>query len=522
MPHPALRTPRLLPVALLLAPLSAAAADFLVDTTSDDGSAAFQVCDANPANADCSLRGALTRANAISDADEIHFAIPEADPGFVAATAHWRIVPATDLPMVSHPVTIDGYTQPGATPNTLAPDEGGNDAVLKIELSGAGRNGSLGLTGYNLGVRGLAINDFNQNLYLGLGAQVEGCFIGTDIRGMTAVVTNNSNRIGVHLVSGTSGQKIGGSTPAARNVISGHTYMGVWDESGATAQPNVYAGNLIGLAADGSSVIPGQDYGIYMNTAPQGSVIGGDTVAARNVFAGNEFGAVVVTTGSTSSPSTPLTRIQGNLFGTDYTGALVRPNGSNPASPSQAQPTLIISRLGGCGVQVGGDAPGEGNLIANGATSGLHVGTCTGAAILGNVFRGNRQLGIDLSPFSLPDGATANDPGDADEGGNRLQNHPVITSFACSSGTCTLGFRVDSDVANASYPLRIDLMRGRNGQPEAPIASMSYTAGDAGLERTISFAAAALEGGGLVLSATDALGNTSEFGGDHLFWADFD
>ncbi|MCW5569321.1 MAG: hypothetical protein KIS84_13970, partial [Dokdonella sp.] len=66
------------------------------------------------------------------------------------------------------------------------------------------------------------------------------------------------------------------------------------------------------------------------------------------------------------------------------------------------------------------------------------------------------------------------------------------------------------------------IMSGRNGQTEASIASTTYLAGDAGLERTISFAAAALAGGALVLSATDALDNTSEFAGDHLFWADFD
>ena len=37
------------------------------------------------------------------------------------------------LPDITDPVTIDGYTQPGATPNTLAV---GDNAVLEIELDG--------------------------------------------------------------------------------------------------------------------------------------------------------------------------------------------------------------------------------------------------------------------------------------------------------------------------------------------------------------------------------------------------
>ena len=45
------------------------------------------------------------------------------------------IVPATPLPTISGPVTIDGYTQPGASPNTNGPGLGTN-AVILIELDG--------------------------------------------------------------------------------------------------------------------------------------------------------------------------------------------------------------------------------------------------------------------------------------------------------------------------------------------------------------------------------------------------
>ena len=103
---------------LALHSTAAPAAALLVDTTSDDGSAPFQLCDGDGSNG--SLRGAILRANASSGAETITFAIPAADPGYVAATAHWRIAPASSLPPISDDLSIDGYSQPGALPNTLA------------------------------------------------------------------------------------------------------------------------------------------------------------------------------------------------------------------------------------------------------------------------------------------------------------------------------------------------------------------------------------------------------------------
>jgi hypothetical protein len=44
----------------------AQALDLVVDTTIDTSAAAFQACDPNPALIDCSLRGAILRANAVA------------------------------------------------------------------------------------------------------------------------------------------------------------------------------------------------------------------------------------------------------------------------------------------------------------------------------------------------------------------------------------------------------------------------------------------------------------------------
>lgn len=505
----------------LLVPAFAQAATFTVDTTSD---ASLAGCD-DGVVADCSLRGAIMRANAASDADTIVFDIPPSDPGYVAETAHWRIVRAdSSFPIVSNPLTIDGYTQPGAAPNTLAPDEGGSNAVLKIELNGA-NTWSYGLHGYHMTVRGLAINSFRGgNVYLysaSGGNRIEGCFIGTGITGMSAPGDSSSN-VGINVNSG--GVVVGGLTPAARNVISGNSYIGISDRGGTANPPNVYQGNIIGLAADGQTRLPGrQDFGIYMQDGPAGSLIGGDTVAARNLLSDHGFAAIVVTSGSSSNPpvAPPVTRILGNYFGTDWTGALARGNGFNPASPSQPFPTIQLSRLYRCGASVGGVGPGEGNFIAHGGLAGVTIGSCYSAPILGNVFWNNRGLPIDLSYNVFSNGPTPNDAGDADgtEGddpqwmdrGNRYQNTPELLDLEKDevADELHLTLRVDSAPAHSAYPLRLDFYASDAQQALMPVMAESIEEVDAQQPFDVLLPLSTI-GPWLGIVVTDAQGNSSE------------
>jgi hypothetical protein len=94
-----------------------------------------------------SLRQAIEVANVASGADTIKFNIPGDGPH--------TIPPDSALPSITEPVIIDGYSQPGASPNTLAV---GNDAVLKIELSGAGAANGLEIEADNSTVKGLVIS----------------------------------------------------------------------------------------------------------------------------------------------------------------------------------------------------------------------------------------------------------------------------------------------------------------------------------------------------------------------------
>src|ERR1043165_4028411 len=103
---------------LIFTAAAAQAATYHVTTTIDNGD------NQNPTPG--SLRKAIVDANGNAGQDLIDFQIPGAGVKTIS--------PLTPLPVITDSVTIDGYTQPGASPNTLAT---GNNAVLLIELDGS-------------------------------------------------------------------------------------------------------------------------------------------------------------------------------------------------------------------------------------------------------------------------------------------------------------------------------------------------------------------------------------------------
>ncbi len=495
------------------------AATFIVDSTSD---AALTACTAAPA--DCSLRGALERANGDTDADAIEFAIPTSDAGYQPATDHWLIaVGEVALPATAAPVLIDGYSQPGASANTQTPSEGGLDGTLKIEIRGVSpvrtqQNGlEVGANQFSQEAstfRGLAINSFGVQILLhGSSAhRVEGCYLGTDISGQLAAISSISGRgFGVR-VQGPGPYVIGGLLPAQRNLLSGlSTAISAFSPSDGLR----VEGNLIGLRAAGDQGLANIVDGISTSAPLTNARIGGSDPAARNVISANHFSALLLSA-SDNSPYAG-TRIEGNYFGTDVSGRDALGNGLNPSSPSQPQATL---RLGGgfdCSIAIGGTAPGQANLIAYGGAAGVEVDFCSGVASPLNHFRGNRGLPIDNTFGGGALGATPNDPGDADTGGNRLQNFAVVNlpgGFLPAGGNSVdVGFQVDTATANASYPLRVDFYRAAcGGGSREFVGSASIAAIDAQLPHTTLVQPA---DGGNVLPLTtlvvDAAGNSSEF-----------
>src|SRR4051794_1723796 len=82
--------------------------------------ATFTVTNANDSGLG-SLRQAILNANAAGGANVIQFNL--------SGSGIRTIAPLTQLPDITNSVTIDGYSQPGSSPNTLT---NGNNAVLLI------------------------------------------------------------------------------------------------------------------------------------------------------------------------------------------------------------------------------------------------------------------------------------------------------------------------------------------------------------------------------------------------------
>lgn len=168
-----------------------------------------------------SLRQAILDANANPGADTITFNIP-------GAGVH-TITPASLLPAITDQVLVDGYTQPGASRNTLA---SGENAVLLIELDGTVIGGSSGLTirASNCEVRGLVINRFAQGIFITSSSGttqttvnlIQGNFIGTNASGNSSLP--NSEGISIQF---SNHDQIGGTTPDARNLIAGNAARGL-------------------------------------------------------------------------------------------------------------------------------------------------------------------------------------------------------------------------------------------------------------------------------------------------------
>jgi parallel beta-helix repeat protein len=141
------------------------------------------------------------------------------------------------------------------------------------------------------------------------GNKVQGNLIGTDITGTVDLGNDNS---GVSIWKA-SGNTVGGTSPEARNIISGNGDMGVII-SGDGATGNTVHGNHIGIDVTGTDALGNFDHGVHIGGAASGNTIG-STSGAGNVISGNG-GAGVAIHGS----GTTGNQILGNLIGTEVLG----------------------------------------------------------------------------------------------------------------------------------------------------------------------------------------------------------
>ncbi len=198
----------------------------------------------------------------------------------VPGTVH-TIRPTSFLPTITRPVFINGYSQPGASPNTLAD---GDNAFLAIELDGSNAgNLAVGLfiTAEGSTIQGLVINRFaGSGIFSDGGTVIRGNFIGTD---QTGKLARGNGLDGVQLVS--SNNTVGGLDPADRNLISGNDFVGI-RITGKLATNNLIQGNFIGTDDTGEAALGNAGAGIFILIAVD-SLVGGTSAGAGNRIAFN-------------------------------------------------------------------------------------------------------------------------------------------------------------------------------------------------------------------------------------------
>lgn len=310
---------------------------------------------------------------------------------------------------------------------------------------------------------------------------------------------------------------IGGPFEADRNTISGNRHSGVVAENLSDAS---IVGNHIGVSADGQSAVGNGHNGIWLRAGGD-NVIGQPGPGLGNHISGNGGSGIVI--------DAARTRVYGNRIGPDTSG------GGGMGNAAQG-----VKIAGGAFDSiVGGSFSGESNQIAHNGRDGVLVtgGSATsGNAIDVNAIYRNGDLGIDLDGGQQSsNGRTANDDGDSDDGANRLQNWPDIDSadYDAGTGEWQVAYRVDSDPAASgagasAFPLEVNFYLSDSDGEEGRefVGSDTFTASDANSagykQLTVGPSPAPAGGQGLMATATDSDGNTSEFTGKQVFATAFE
>ena len=242
------------------------------------------------------------------------------------------------------------------------------------------------------------------------GTLVQANFIGTDVTGN---VDLGNTQAGIIVANASANNTFGGTTTAARNIVSGNDDHGLQIRSAGT-NGNLVQGNFIGTNALGTAAIGNAVHGVSIEASS--NTIGGATVSARNIISASGQDGISV---FTETSSTTGIIVQNNYIGTDVNGTNCLGNGRDG---------IFVNR-GSVGHTIAD------NLITCNGRNGVFIPNVPtndpGVRIFldNNSVYANGALGIDLGD----PGITPNDFQDVDGGANLQQNFPILTSFAAGA-----------------------------------------------------------------------------------------
>lgn len=399
------------------------------------------------------------------------------------------------------------YIYPGFTNNVIVGNfigtnpagttaKGNNRGIVVDNAHGNYIGGTAGTTpgGACTGDCNLISGNEGTGLVLDNGASenvVQGNYIGTNAAG-TGAVPNGDNGL---LIVQSSNNTIGGTTPQARNVISGNPNLGIeigGDRNNPADNPphdNLILGNYIGVTADGMSKLPNKN-GIMFDHRAHDNVVGGSEPGAGNLISGNSQDGILI------FPDSPRQHIEGNIIGYKADGSTPLGNGLHGIH-IQSNDNQILN-----------------NLIGNNTRDGVRVRKGTGNNIRGNGIYNNHYFGINLGS----EGHTPNDPGDGDTGPNNLQNFPVLSSAHFDGSVLSIEGTLNSK-SNSRFELEFFMNPQCDIPPFGPSAgegkvwlgTITVQTNGSGNASFTFFTQPGTASGVVTGTATDADGNTSEF-----------
>jgi len=329
--------------------------------------------------------------------------------------------------------------------------------VLGIEIDGS--NNTVGGTTPGAGnlIGGNASEGVRLTGAAATGNTVEGDYIGTDYSGTVAI----ANGTGVEVDTGASGNTIGGTAAAARNIISGNSYGITLNDTTSDA----VEGNYIGTDPTGSIAV-GNGIGVLIWASATGNTIGGPAAttgtAPGNVISGNSGIGIFFNNNVASAGDL----VEGNLIGTDAAGTAALANGTVGGGYGGF---YILSDGSATHETIGGTAAADRNVISGNNGAGFDIlndnnnlieGNYVGLDITGTTAIPNLNQGIQIvGSNDNTVGGTASGAGNVISGnlynataGQQLVINDENLSTQTASGNLVQGNLIGTNAAGTGLP----------------------------------------------------------------------
>ncbi len=500
---------------------SISAATYTVDTTADD--AALSACTA--AANDCSLRGAIARANATINNDTINFALP-AGINTIDTSGELAINNAGSLTITNSTEAINLLIYGDGNSRIFLVNGGANVTLNAVTVKG-GYTGGLGGGIANYGSMSLTNSVVSRNTaFNGGGIYNRGSMSLTN----TTVSRNTANTNGPG--GGGGGIANDGTLSLLNSTVSGNEVTiydggGIFNESALTIINSTVSGNTARIGG-----------GIYNSAA--GRLTLTSVTVAFNSAVGGDGGGVRNFRGTATLRNTIVGQNAAATSSADFEGAIASASSFNLIGSGTGMTGITNGTNGN---QVGVDPKLDPTLAPNGGTTQTHALLPDSTAIDRGNDTGTDQRGF-TRPIDLPNYANATGGNGADIGAFEAQSTPpalprtvdtnadnaALTACTAAPNDCSLrgavsaanaspfpdSINFDAGITNITLTSQITVNNAGSLSINGPGANILTIDGGAGTNRIFSVDGAEVTIQGVTLSGGNGAGAAANLRGGGL------